>query len=275
MRTLRKSQKGLVIPLALVMLSVGALVTVPFLDHVQTGINALSSEHAERYAADAGVEDAIWRLHTDYNGFADALTPENPSASHSIVVNGIDVYITVELPNFPEGGPDGGGDGDVQIKKVPEQPVIRPWQMSIVGFSIAIKNPSQTKSASFDQIKDELPMPFHYVQQSTTGITTSNPVVTWNAKNPVLTWDLAEAIVLAPGETRYLNFRAMVIPPPGLLYSSVFGSSQGVQVGASGPTGAVAVAVYEITSTAGRVTVEACLAVDLNEVTVISWQQVT
>ncbi len=272
MKTLRKSQQGLIIPLALVMLSVGAMVTVPFLHHVQTGIDALSSEHDERYASDAGVEDAIWRLHTNYNGFAD-FTPENPSASYPIVVNGIDVYVTVELPNFPEGGPGGGGDGALRIKKVPDQPWIPAWQMNIVAFTIELKNHGQN-SMSIDEIKDLLPMPFHYVQHSTSGVTTSNPTITWSAKNPVLTWDLSAApVVIPPGEARYLNFRAMVIPPPGLLYSSVFARYQGTgETVDSGPTGAVAVAVYQITSTAGSITVEACVAADVKDVSIIAWQ---
>ena len=60
-----ENQRGMAFPLALVVLGIGAMLTVPFLNSVSSG--SISSRKSnvktfERYAADAALEDAIWNL---------------------------------------------------------------------------------------------------------------------------------------------------------------------------------------------------------------------
>ena len=60
-----KDEKGQSLPLALIALAVGALIVAPFLGYsgnALSGSRVYEQAITERYAADAGVEYAIWRL---------------------------------------------------------------------------------------------------------------------------------------------------------------------------------------------------------------------
>ena len=60
-----RSERGYALPVALAALAIGTLLVVPFLGIVSTksaSSQGYSDSVTERYAADAGVEDAIWRL---------------------------------------------------------------------------------------------------------------------------------------------------------------------------------------------------------------------
>ncbi len=59
------SQKGQVLPLALVALAIGILTIAPFLSHAGSSIigsRIYQQSISEQYSADAGVEHAIWHL---------------------------------------------------------------------------------------------------------------------------------------------------------------------------------------------------------------------
>jgi len=65
MKNLARDEKGAAMVLVLVLLILGGLITAPLLAHMGTGLIAgevYEKRTAELYAADAGVEDAIWRL---------------------------------------------------------------------------------------------------------------------------------------------------------------------------------------------------------------------
>jgi Tfp pilus assembly protein PilX len=60
-----KSESGQVLPIVLVTLVVGALVMIPSLNHVSTNLNTqivLREGIRALYAADAGIEDAVWKI---------------------------------------------------------------------------------------------------------------------------------------------------------------------------------------------------------------------
>jgi len=92
----RRGQKGMALTLVLVVFGVGSLTIVPFLDFARTSLQdpVVTSSSEELYAADAGVQHARWRLLYE-PGFADSMNPSDPSASYSIVVNGVTVPITI------------------------------------------------------------------------------------------------------------------------------------------------------------------------------------
>lgn len=65
MTSIMREEKGLALPLALMALAAGALLITPFLNSVSTGVLAsgkYTTSIVEQYAADAGIEDAIWTV---------------------------------------------------------------------------------------------------------------------------------------------------------------------------------------------------------------------
>jgi len=100
--TVKKSlggQGGFTFALVLAVLAVGTLMIVPTLHLASTG--SLASAHArsallEEYAADAGVEHAMWRMARD-EAFTDLFTWQNPVQTYTVTTNGVDAAVTVTL----------------------------------------------------------------------------------------------------------------------------------------------------------------------------------
>ena len=89
-----KDEKGAALALALVLLVVGGLVLTPLLGLMSTGLMAgqvYEKKTDELYGADAGVEDAIWRIQSDSLTF-DA---NNYSYPDPLNVNGRNVSVVV------------------------------------------------------------------------------------------------------------------------------------------------------------------------------------
>lgn len=132
MRRMASDEKGQAFPLALIALAVGALLIMPFLNGVSTHLLAsqkFAASTSEQYAADAGVEDAIWKVTYDR-----AVIPPGDTLSYSLddPVNGITSSIsitrdTVSLATdgFESGDLSGGSGwlnnwadtGDVKVRK--------------------------------------------------------------------------------------------------------------------------------------------------------------
>ncbi len=84
-----RDEQGKVLILVLVLLVVGGLVLTPLLGLMSTGLVAgqvYERKAAELYAADAGVEDAIWKIQHD----------EIPTDGYPLRVNDKDVWVTIE-----------------------------------------------------------------------------------------------------------------------------------------------------------------------------------
>ena len=92
-------QGGFTFALVLAVLAVGTLMIVPTLHLASTGALASSQARAallEDYAADAGVEHAMWRMARD-DAFMDLFTWENLTQQYTVATNGIDATVTVTL----------------------------------------------------------------------------------------------------------------------------------------------------------------------------------
>jgi len=64
-KRLIRDEKGQAMVMALVLLVIGGLIIAPLLDYINTGLlvgPVYEKEMAELYAADAGVEDAVWKI---------------------------------------------------------------------------------------------------------------------------------------------------------------------------------------------------------------------
>ena len=100
MKNLVRDEKGAALILALILLLIGGLISVALLGHMGSGILAgvvHERRTAELYAADAGVEDAIWKIQ---NGET-PVCPGDPYWSYNITdVNDKKLQISIEyLPD--------------------------------------------------------------------------------------------------------------------------------------------------------------------------------
>ena len=97
LKRLLSDQRGQALPLVLITLSMGSLLVGGFLSHASTNLIAsrvFSQSIPEQYAADAGIEDAIWNL---MYGDLVLLTEPEDSVSYSVTesVNGITPHLIV------------------------------------------------------------------------------------------------------------------------------------------------------------------------------------
>ena len=100
-----RDEKGAAMVLALIMLLIGGLVSAPLLAYMGTGIVAgevYEVKTAELYAADAGVEDAMWNIQLKTDRVQE-LTQCSQSTSYTITdVNGKTVDVTITLMTLLE-----------------------------------------------------------------------------------------------------------------------------------------------------------------------------
>ncbi len=99
MKKLLKSESGVMLPMAMLLMLVGAIVIVPLLTTVSTG--SLIARHAsfaesEDYAGDAGVEDAIWQLLYNDLGLSIPIVNDTTSYVLGSPVNGDTVNVSVK-----------------------------------------------------------------------------------------------------------------------------------------------------------------------------------
>ena len=96
MKGRERGESGQALVIALIALAVGVLLVAAFLYYVSTSqrtSRGAQEAMADHYAADAGVEHAIWRL-TYESGFTQTVASGSPIV-YSITVNGRTVMITV------------------------------------------------------------------------------------------------------------------------------------------------------------------------------------
>lgn len=96
--TLTKKQQGQAFPLVLIILAIGSILVSGFLTSANTGLlnaRVYSDPIPDIYAADAGIEDAIWGLH--YGTLADTLDASGGYLEYELheSVNDLPVYISL------------------------------------------------------------------------------------------------------------------------------------------------------------------------------------
>jgi len=98
-KRLIRDEKGRAMVMALILLAVGGLITTPLLAYMSTGLIAgqvYERRTAELYAADAGVEDAVWKIQQGEV----PVCPGNPTWSYNISdVNDKSVDVTITYVN--------------------------------------------------------------------------------------------------------------------------------------------------------------------------------
>ena len=101
-KRLSRDEKGQALVIALILLALGGLIAAPLLAYMNTGLTTggiYERRTDELYAADAGVEDAVWKIQKQVDKVK-GLTQCHQSWSYDISdVNGKSVDVTVTLTN--------------------------------------------------------------------------------------------------------------------------------------------------------------------------------
>jgi len=105
-KRLIRDEKGQMMILALILLVVGGLIMTPLLAYMSTGLIAgelYERRAAELYAADAGMEDALWQLQELDPDIPD--TPEQPPLTYTLnsTLNNKTIEVTIDMVSGTEG----------------------------------------------------------------------------------------------------------------------------------------------------------------------------
>jgi hypothetical protein len=104
MKNLVRNERGAALILALILLLIGGLISAALLGHMGSGILAgvvHERRTAELYAADAGVEDAIWKIQHPSEVDYLPCSPGSESKIYTITdVNGRNIQVTIEFVDW-------------------------------------------------------------------------------------------------------------------------------------------------------------------------------
>jgi len=199
---IKQGESGLALPMVLVMLVLGSLVIVPTLNYVTTSLKAgevIEENVAGLYAADAGIEDALWRMKND--------KPSSFPYSYQLTdVNGMPVSVVIDQITTISGEEVGysGGHEDylIVIKSIT-------YDAGIYSYEMSISN-NGTGNIKIEKILIDFPPQLDYVNGSTGGnITADDPEVSGlPATGIILIWELSPPLPTVPeSETRYHTFQ--------------------------------------------------------------------
>jgi len=208
-RTLNKlirNEEGQVFVLALILLLVGGLILAPLLSYMSTGLIAgqvFEKKMEGLYAADAGVEDAIWKIMNDPSYPDSYPLPDD--------VNEMSVTVVIEEVTTFFGGELGGGV-HYWIVELESELIDDPFDPDYRGdytYRLIVSN-KHNKNIGIDEIKISFSTNLDYpVGYQVDGLYNGDEVVllkgdfadgvltvTESGDNQILTWDFD------PGETK-------------------------------------------------------------------------
>ncbi len=181
---IRKGESGMILPIVLIMLIMGSFLTVPVLNYVATGIKA--GEMVEKkveglYAAEAGVEDALWKIRND--------TPASFPYSYQLTdVNGLSVSVVIDEVATIAGeevGSSGGHEDYLEITKEIS------YEAGTYFYTLNLTN-NGTGNMKTEMILIDFPPELEYVVDSTSGnITGENPSINGDPTSGItLVWEI-------------------------------------------------------------------------------------
>jgi len=199
-----RNKKGQALPLVLCCMTLGALVIVPLLHYTHTGLKAGMSQ-AERtelsYAADAGIEHALWLVNTD-NVSLDPYDYETEFAySLPQEINGETVTATIKQV-WPLSGLESEEYGTTAPSSLAASSGLVDEQEG--EYQVQINYDGSEGDLPIDRVAVWLPPGFDYVAGSSSGITTDNPTEADWKGGKVLTWDFQPPV----------NFLDLPLPEP-------------------------------------------------------------
>ena len=213
-----RNEKGQALPLVLMLLVVGGFTIGAVLTYVSTGLNVgqIQEERlAELYAADAGIEDGLWRIQNDevlldpYDYEAEfTYTLPVGINEKEVVVNVTPIWLLDSLESDKNG-------------TMPHQQLVVAGQVideEDGEYQVKLTYDGSKGNLKVERVGVWLPTSFNYVADSTSGITTENPtsIFEWRG-GKALAWDFQPAV----------NFEALPAsseptPPGGFIPATEF-----------------------------------------------------
>ena len=254
-------EQGQVMIMALIVLTLGGLVITPTLNHMATGAKSTVIHKrltGELYAADAGVEYAMWRIKSGI---------ETPFST-SISVGGTSVNITVtrvtsaNIPDVPILSEDLTQSDRIKISHT-----LVDLGGGVFSYTINIQN-VMGSTIHLCQIGAGLPDHFTYVNGSSSGVTLQDPKIIGRK----LTWPFSDFFssnykpaTLRAGESTTQTFRMSGNGTPQGYYSWVVATPDSI--------GIISTCMgYNVVSQAGGTTIEANVVQNQGVVYPISWK---
>jgi len=199
---IRRGESGQAFLLVLVMLVLGSLLIVPSLTLASTSLKTgqMVEENMQGiYAADAGTEDAMWRIIND--------PPASYPYNYEITgINGMSVSVVIEEVTSISGeevGSSGEHDDSLEITKSVS------YDAGIYYYTMSLTN-NGSGNIKIEKILIDFPPELDYAAGSTGGnITTDDPAVNGDPTTGItVIWELSSPFPTIPeGETRDHTFQ--------------------------------------------------------------------
>ena len=196
---LRKEEEGVALLVTLVMMAVGSLLIVPTLNYVSTSIRTgeIFEEKLEAlYAADAGVEDALWRMVNDEPSFF-------PYSYELTDINGMTVSVIIDAVTTIAGqeiGVSGVHDDFLIITKSAV------YNDGIYDYTLTLTN-GGVGNVKVEMILIDLPPGLDYVWDSTGGdLYNDNPTIIGNSSTGItIFWEFIPPYPTIPEDSTRIH----------------------------------------------------------------------
>ncbi|MBF8264273.1 MAG: hypothetical protein HW384_137 [Dehalococcoidia bacterium] len=264
-------EEGMILLLALIAMVGGILIIGPLMTYISTNLYSLQKGTAaikENYAADSGVEHAIWRI--KYDGLLlDFETPFNyvyPS------VNDLPIGVTITKLFYGASALCGDNlspnpNNRAEVTRTVDPTTAPPGVPTVFNYSIIFKNIG-TSSLHFEEIGYELPSGFTYVVGSAGGFTTDAPTI----NNTIFTWDFSPPLPkIDNGEQFTQTFQATGILDNGNYCGFCDGAWVIFTPDDVGCVMANGGERYNIRAEAGSIYIQSAIGISEGDVVVLSW----
>ncbi|MDO8491918.1 MAG: hypothetical protein Q7T04_07895 [Dehalococcoidia bacterium] len=240
--------------MALIVMALGGLVLAPSLEYVATGVTSAATQRrltSELYAADAGVEYAMWRIENGASGgFTDAIS-----------VGAIPVDVTASvLTDLPYGPVLTAGAEHADWLSVTTE--MADLGGGVFSLAIHIQNTGGTGNVKLETIGAGMPEGFSYVAGSSSGFTTGAPGIDGRK----LAWEFSGSgrPTVNDGQSVTQTFQMSGAGDPQRYYSWVVASRDDIGIVSSARG-------YNVVSTAGDARIEAAVVKNEGIVYPVSW----
>ena len=180
---IRRGETGQVLPAVLAMTALGSMLIVPTLDYVSTNLKTgdmIEREIEGLYAAEAGMEDAMWRMIND--------PPASYPYSYQLTdINGLTVSVTIaEITTVS--GKDVGTSGTHDEFLLVEKTVT--YDAEVYYYTLTMTN-NGTGNVKIEMILIDFPPGLEYIEGSTGGdLYGGDPVVVGDSSTGItLYWE--------------------------------------------------------------------------------------
>ncbi|OGO42022.1 MAG: hypothetical protein A2137_00670 [Chloroflexi bacterium RBG_16_58_8] len=179
-----KNEAGQTLPIVLAMMTLGSLLVVNTLNYVSTNVKTIrmvETKARSLYAAEAGVEDALWKIKYD-------TPPSLPYAYSAGTINGMTVTVSINNVTEIAGveiGPTGVHEGWLKVTKSVS------YSGGVYTFNLSIRNDG-AGNMKIEQVLVDFGPDLVYVEGSvTSNLTSDDPTVIGIPDSGItLLWDI-------------------------------------------------------------------------------------